>query len=65
LISNSAFWADSRPRFVPLAFLDDRSLFGRPRRELATAARACLHCGAITLFVNPGTLAAMMEDAEE
>jgi len=49
-------WADSRTRFVPARFLDDRSLFGRYRKEIATAARACLRCGVVTLFVNPGAL---------
>ncbi|MFQ6101572.1 MAG: hypothetical protein ACE5OS_10125 [Anaerolineae bacterium] len=61
VITSGAMWADSRTRFVPARFLDDRSLFGRYRTEIATAARACLQCGAVTLFVNPGTLAAMVE----
>ncbi len=60
VVSSSTVWTDSRTRFVPTRFLEDRSLFGRYRRELATAARACLHCGAVTLFVNPGTLAEMV-----
>jgi hypothetical protein len=58
-------WTDSRARFVPARFFNDRSLFGRYRREIATAARACLRCGAVTLFVNPGTLDAMMQQNED
>jgi len=54
-------WTDSRTRFVPAGFIDDRSLLGRYRREIAMAARACLQCGTVTLFVNPGTLATMVE----
>ncbi len=61
VISSNAMWADSRTRFVPADSLDDRSLFGRYRKEIATAARACLQCGAVTLFVNPGTLASAVE----
>jgi hypothetical protein len=57
VISSGAMWTDSRTRFVPARSLGDRSLFGRYRKEIATAARACLKCGAITLFVNPGMLA--------
>lgn len=60
VISSGAMWTDSRTRFVPARSLDNRSLFGRYRREIATAARACLQCGTITLFVNPGTLAAIV-----
>ena len=59
VISSGAMWTDSRTRFVPARSLDNRSLFGRYRREIATGARACLQCGTVTLFVNPGTLAAM------
>ncbi len=62
IVIGGTMWSDSRTRFVPARFLDDRSLFGRYRREIATAARACMHCGAITLFVNPGSLAAMMKE---
>ena len=62
VISSGAMWTDSRTRFVPARFLGDRSLFGRYRREIATAARACLHCGTVTLFVNPGTLATMVQE---
>jgi hypothetical protein len=58
-------WADSRTRFIPARFFNDRSLFGRYRREIATAARACLQCGAVTLFVNPGTLAAMVRQEDD
>ncbi len=65
LISNSALWPDSRPRFVPSTFVGDRSLYGRHRREIATSARACLQCGAVTLFVNPGTLSAMLQASQE
>ena len=61
VISSSAMWTDSRTRFAPASSLDDRSLFGRYRKEIATAARACTQCGAVTLFVNPGALAAMVE----
>jgi hypothetical protein len=61
VITSGAMWTDSRTRFVPVRFLADRSLFGRYRKEIATAARACLQCGAVTLFVNPGTLAAMVQ----
>jgi hypothetical protein len=61
VISSTTVWTDSRMRFVPARFLNDRSLFGRYRKEMATAARACLQCGAVTLFVNPGTLAAMLQ----
>ena len=60
VVSSNTMWADSRTRFIPTRFFNDRSLFGRYRREIATAARACLQCGAVTLFVNPGTLAAMV-----
>lgn len=59
---SGTLWSDSRTRFVPARFLDDRSLFGRYRREVATAARACTHCGAVTLFVNPGSLAEMVQE---
>jgi len=59
LISNGAMWNDNRTRFVPSRSFNDRSLFGRYRKEIATAARACLQCGAVTLFVNPGALTAM------
>lgn len=61
VVSSTTVWTDSRTRFVPVSFLDDRSLFGRYRKEIATGARACLKCGAVTLFVNPGTLAAMVK----
>jgi hypothetical protein len=60
IVTSGTRRADSRLRFVPARFLGDRSLFGRYRREIAVAARACLRCGAITQFVNPGTLAAMV-----
>lgn len=63
IISSGAMWTDSRARFVPANSLDDRSLFGRYRKEIAAAARACLQCGTVTLFVNPGTLATMVEQA--
>lgn len=59
---SGTLWSDSRTRFVPARFLNDRSLFGRYRHEIATAARACTHCGAVTLFVNPGSLAAMVQE---
>ena len=65
VISSNTVWSDSRMRFVPARFFGDRSLFGRYRKEIATAARACLQCGAITLFANPGTLAAMMRQQED
>jgi hypothetical protein len=61
IIISGTMWTDSRTRFVPARFVDDRSLFGRYRREIPTAARACRHCGAVTLFVNPGTLAEIMQ----
>jgi len=61
-VISGTLWSDSRTRFVPARFLDDRSLFGRYRREVATAARACTHCGAVTLFVNPGSLAEMVQE---
>jgi hypothetical protein len=59
IIISGTMWTDSRTRFVPARFVDDRSLFGRYRREIPTAGRACKRCGAVTLFVNPGTLAEM------
>jgi len=62
IVISGTLWSDSRTRFVPARFLDDRSLFGRYRREVATAARACTHCGAVTLFVNPGSLAEMVQE---
>jgi len=62
VISSGGTWIDSRTRFVPARFLNERSLFGRYRKEIATAARACLQCGAVTLFVNPGTLAALVQE---
>lgn len=61
VISSSTVWTDSRTRFVPARSLGDRSLFGRYRKEIATAARACMQCGAVTLFVNPGSLAALVQ----
>jgi len=61
VISSGAMWTDSRTRFVPASSLDDRSLFGRYRQEIPTAARACLQCGTVTLFVNPGRLAAIVQ----
>lgn len=60
VISSGAMWTDSRTRFVPASSLNDRSLFGRYRQEVPTAARACLQCGTVTLFVNPGALAEMV-----
>lgn len=60
IISSGTMWTDSRTRFVPARFLEDRSLFGHYRKEVPTAARACLRCGAVTLFVNPGALAEMV-----
>lgn len=60
IVISGTLWSDSRTRFVPARFLDDRSLFGRYRREIATAARACTHCGMVILFVNPGSLAEMV-----
>jgi len=65
IVSSGTRWSDSRTRFVPARFLEDRSLFGRYRKEIATAALACLRCGAVTLFVNPGTLAEMMKSESE
>lgn len=62
IVISGTLWSDSRTRFVPARFLEDRSLFGRYRREIATAARACTHCGAVTLFVNPGTLTEMVKE---
>ena len=62
VIISGTMWSDSRTRFVPARCLGDRSLFGRYRREAPTAARACLRCGAITLFVNPGSLADMLQE---
>jgi len=62
VIISGTMWSDSRTRFVPARCLGDRSLFGRYRKEAPTAARACLRCGAITLFVNPGSLADMLEE---
>jgi hypothetical protein len=62
IVIGGTLWSDSRTRFVPARFLDDRSLFGRYRREIATAARACTHCGVVTMFVNPGSLAAMVKE---
>lgn len=64
VITSSTSWIDSRTRFVPARFLDDRSLFGRYRKEIATAAQACLRCGAVTLFVNPGTLGVMINEGD-
>ena len=60
IISSGTMWTDSRTRFVPARFLEDRSLFGHYRKEVPTAARACLRCGAVTLFVNPGALTEMV-----
>ena len=59
---SGTMWSDSRTRFVPARFLSDRSLFGRYRREIATAARACTHCGTITMFVNPGSLTEVVKE---
>ena len=62
VIISGTMWSDSRTRFVPARFVNDRSLFGRYRREIPTAAQACRQCGAITLFVNPGMLEELMEE---
>jgi len=62
VISSSSVWTDARARFVPARSLNDRSLFGSYRKELATAARACTQCGNVSLFVNPGTLNDMIEE---
>ncbi len=62
IIIGGTMWADSRTRFVPARFIHDRSLFGRYRKELPTAARACAVCGAVTLVVNPGMLGQMVRE---
>ena len=62
VIIGGTMWADSLTRFVPARFLNDRSLFGRYRKEIPTAARACKHCGVVTLLVNPGTLEELMRE---
>jgi hypothetical protein len=64
VIIGGTMWADSPTRFVPARFLSDRSLFGRYRKEIPTAGRACKRCGTITLVVNPGTLEELMRDKE-
>jgi len=65
IISSGTMWTDSRTSFVPISFLNDRSLFGRYRKEIPMAARSCLKCGMVTPFVNPGTLALMMGADQE
>ena len=65
VISSGTRWTDSRTRFVPARFLNDRSLFGRYRREIPTGARACQRCGTITLLVNPGMLEELMREGKE
>jgi hypothetical protein len=64
IIIGGTMWSDSRTRFVPARFLGDRSLFGRYRKELPTAARACQRCGVVTMFVNPGMLDQMVGDED-
>jgi hypothetical protein len=64
VVISGTMWADSRTRFVPACFVNDRSLFGRYRRELPTGARACKNCGAVTLFVNPGMLEELFQEEE-
>jgi hypothetical protein len=64
VIISGTMWTDSLTRFVPARFLNDRSLFGRYRKEIPTAARACKQCGTITLLVNPGTLEELMREEE-
>jgi hypothetical protein len=63
-IIGGTMWADSLTRFVPARFLNDRSLFGRYRKEIPTAGRACKQCGAVTLLVNPGMLEELMRTKE-
>jgi hypothetical protein len=65
VIISGTMWTDSRTRFVPARFVNDRSLFGRYRREIPTGAWACRRCGAVTLFVNPGTLEELMQEEEK
>jgi hypothetical protein len=65
VIISGTMWSDSPARFVPAHFLDDRSLFGRYRKEIPTAARACKRCGLITFFVNPGMLEGLMRLEED
>ena len=65
VIISGTMWSDSPARFVPACFLNDRSLFGRYRKEIPTAARACKKCGVITFFVNPGTLEELMREEED
>jgi hypothetical protein len=65
IIISGTMWTDSRTRFVPARFLNDRSLFGRYRKEIPTGARACRRCGVVTLLVNPGTLGELMREEEK
>ncbi|MFL7794221.1 MAG: hypothetical protein AB8I69_18915 [Anaerolineae bacterium] len=65
VIISGTMWSDSPARFVPARFLNDRSLFGRYRKEIPTAARACKKCGQITFFVNPGMLEEVMRAEDE
>ena len=65
VIISGTMWSDSPARFVPARFLGDRSLFGRYRKEIPTAARACKQCGLITFFVNPGMLEELMREEED
>jgi ribosomal protein S27AE len=62
VIIGGTMWTDSRTRFIPARYLSDRTLFGRYRREVPTAARACQRCGVVTLFVNPGMLDQMVKE---
>jgi hypothetical protein len=65
VIISGTMWSDSPARFVPARFLNDRSLFGRYRKEIPTAARACMRCGLIIFFVNPGMLEELMREEED
>jgi hypothetical protein len=62
VIISGTMWTDSPARFVPARFLNDRSLFGRYRKEIPTAARACKRCGLVTFLVNPGMLEELMRE---